>query len=64
MSDLPEPLVPPDCDVSDLPVPHAMLAEMAADAFGLSETEVAKLLTDMGCTRVGNGWVMGSAGNG
>jgi hypothetical protein len=58
-----DPPVTRDC-VSDLPFPHDLLVRLTADAFGMTETETVKLALSMGMSRVGNGWVMGDAGNG
>ena len=64
MTDLPEPLTPADCDVSDLPFPHDLLVQLSAETFGKTEAQAIAMALSLGWTRVPGGWVCGSAGNG
>jgi hypothetical protein len=64
VSKLPEPPVSPDCDMSDVPFPHALLVQLSADAFGATEQQTIDLAVSLGMTRVAGGWVKGVAGNG
>jgi hypothetical protein len=60
----PNPLVPDDCDVSDIPFPHELLVALMSDAFGLSEQCAVDTAISNGFVRVGNGWMKGPVGNG
>lgn len=59
MSNLPKPLTPPECNTRDLPVPHQMLVDLSAEAFGTTESQTVAMLESLGMVRVAGGWKMG-----
>lgn len=47
MSKLPEPMVPADCDLRDVPVPKDMLVRMAMANFGMSRRKARQLVDEV-----------------